>query len=224
MRFFSFFLAVVFLIAACDDASIAKNQKTAGVVTGAQGIPGPQGLQGEKGETGQKGDPGEQGPQGIPGLPGKDGAFQVTTKSCPIGSTSILIDGQLVFCYTMDLASKPWIQCLTSCVKQDMDIATVTEAALLCAADKKIFAAVEKGVFVQGSVGKLYKTLWPKGAPGVCSGMALGDFCTKAVNGLDVEDVGCSSTDFEPQYLATAIPIAATESTQFGCLCGTRPH
>ncbi len=228
----------------CEDSVAAGNQNAGGGSAASQGQPGPQGLQGEKGakgDTGEKGPegaqgkqgakgeqglPGIQGPQGLQGQPGKDGVSPSggsVEKKCPPSTTNVMFDGQLVFCYKLDIGIQPWTQCLVSCAKLGMDIATVTDAALMCVADVKAFAAIDKNVFVQGSVGKLYKTLWPKGAPGMCAAMVKTDFCTKAVDGLSVEDATCSSTDFEPQYIATAIPIAATEATQAGCLCGSRP-
>lgn len=150
---------------------------------------------GDVGPTGPKGDKGDPGSIG---LPGKD-----FVAGCPTDSTSVILDGILVYCHWhADDVPLTLQKCIGVCAKHGMSILTFEGKTLLCLQ------------YMMTNVGFAQKTqYWIK------------DFVGEDLNGNFVSDIfgvikgefcGLSFSEF--QYETKSI------TGQHSCYCGTKPN
>jgi hypothetical protein len=83
-------------------------------------------LRGQRGPTGAMG---PMGPQGESGL------TVPYTLSCPAGTTEVILNGHLVYCYGLLPTAMTWQSCLLACPHTGMEAASLEGMMLACSAN-----------------------------------------------------------------------------------------
>lgn len=106
---------------------------------GAPGLDGLPGVKGDKGDQGSKGDKGDKGDVGAQGPAGKDFVAE-----CPKDSTSVILDGVLVYCYNQP-SNKPTSlqECIGTCAKLGMTIVTFEGVTLTCLSNNETYTGLK---------------------------------------------------------------------------------
>ena len=194
---------------------------------GDQGLSGAQGIQGIAGKDGAKGDKGDVGPQGAPG---KD-----YVASCPVGSTPVMLDGVLVYCYAIQPEkvgeiNYTWTQCLKACAVQKMEIASIQGLVLGCMANKKLFADTKLYAYYVSWQNHSYPILVPHGVIGAepkAPNYLPVDFCVMATQPNFSYAYGDGTGIEAPGFAMNGGPggnlVGLSASNTYGCICGHQP-
>lgn len=209
---------------------------------GAQGLKGDQGIQGVAGQKGDKGDKGDVGPQGPAG---KD-----LVAGCPLNSTPVVLDGVLIYCYTIYPEQFTWLQCYKNCAINKMDIASLERLILGCMTDENLFpkngkinywinwqkAASSQDKTGGGSINCPSCYEFPHGLPVFYPfgksgwGGSYNDHFCKDINSSNIIYTSCEASfsgyqcDFLPhKYLDIHFPKIFQNGMLPSCICGKQP-